>query len=64
MTQQNEEELILKIKTNSPETSRNNLIRAFAASIRWSAHADKTEHDAENIVYLAQFIEEIVPDEN
>lgn len=62
MTKQNEEELILKIKTTSPETSRNNLIRAIAASMRWSAHADKTENDRNNIVYLAQLIEEIVED--
>ena len=65
MTQElNENELILRIKTASPELSRFNLIRAIAASMRWAAHADKTEDDCKNIVYLAQFIEEITPNEN
>ena len=58
-----ETELVLRIKTPTPDLSRFNLMRAIAASMRWAAHADKTEGDTENIVYLAQFMEEIIPHE-
>lgn len=64
MTEYNEDELILKIKTPSPETSLFNLMRAIAASMRWAAYADKTDVDPDNIVYLAQFMEEITPNED
>lgn len=63
MTQYKEEELVLRIKTPSPETTLFNLIRAIAASMRWAAYADKTDADPDNIAYLAHFIEEITPDE-
>lgn len=58
-----EKELIIRIKTATPDQSRFNLIRAIAASMRWAAHADKTDLDSDNIVYLAQFMEEIIPHE-
>ncbi len=64
MTDFTNDELILRIKTPSPEVSLNNLIRAIAASMRWAAYADKTNSDPDNIVYLAQFMEEITPKES
>jgi len=63
MTEYHDDELILRIKTNAPEASLSNLMKAIAASMRWAAHADKTNVDPDNIASLAQFMEEITPNE-
>lgn len=64
MTEYHDDELILRIKTNSPEASLHSLLKAIAASMRWAAHAEKTNVDPDNIASLAMFMEEITPEEN
>jgi len=63
MTEYNANELIFKIKTPSPEANHFLIMRAIAASMRWAADAVKTSEDCDNIICLAQFFEEILPDE-
>lgn len=63
MTELTDDELIVKIKTESPETSLINILKALAASVRWSAHADKKNCDDDNLFYLAELMEQIIPEE-
>lgn len=63
MIQYKKDSLVIEIKTSSPEESLHNLMQAIAASMRWAAHADKTNVDPDNIVSLAQFMGDIIPNE-
>lgn len=64
MTELTDDELIVRIKTATPEARLSNLMKAIAASMRWAAHADKTDKDCESIVYLSELLEEMTPGEN
>lgn len=63
MTEYNDHELILRIPTQSPQASHSHLIKALVATVRWFAHAEVTNFDADNIYYLAEFLEQVTPSE-
>lgn len=54
------EHLVISIYELSPQERRDWLMKAIAAAVRWNAHADRTNADDENLVVLAQLMEELI----
>ena len=55
--------LQINIEETSPMERRNSLIKAIAASIRWNGTCENSEkytHDGENLIVLAQLLENLI----
>jgi phage-related holin len=55
--------LQINIIDTEPQTRKQWIIKSLAAAIRWSAYADKVHDDKENIIVIAELIDELLEEE-